>query len=111
MSGFLAPTVLTAQDKLANRRRDKQQQAQALWQQIDFVFRDLGNWIWSNPLGFDPQTVLNQYGKNAGELFAFANATAALVESLTGSAPAPFVPADWSAKANADGTVTVKKSA
>lgn len=111
MSGFVtSQPTLNPQETLANRSRNKRRQAQSLWDQLPTMFGNLGDWIWNNPLGFDPQAVVNEYGTSAGELFAFAGAYSNMVQTVTGTVPPSFVPSGWSAVTNADGTVTVTQA-
>jgi len=71
-------------------------------------FDSLSTFVWQNPLGFDPQTVLNGFGTEAGDMFKLLGAYSGMVQAYTGAAPPSPVPAGWSYTVNPDGTVTAK---
>ena len=82
----------------------------AVWLQMQRSFDTLSAFVWQNPLGFDPQTVLNGFGTEAADMFKLLNAYSGMVQAYTGTAPPSPVPAGWSYTVNADGTVTVTAS-
>ncbi len=105
------PSLPTDVQRLANQSRRLQNNTSDLWRQMQQSFESLSGFVWQNPLGFDPQTVLNQFGTGAGDLFKLVDAYASMVLAYTGTALPSPVPAGWSYTVNADGTVTVKAPA